>query len=103
MPELLITKYKRMVNSKMTISEMARIRGVSRQAVSKYFKKHKLEPFRRPPAALNTIAERIEYHLECAKNLRDLFNYVIEKQELYSLEMAQKSISAFFREKGVSQ
>jgi predicted transcriptional regulator len=101
MPELLINKYKRMIRSKMTISEIARKRGVSRQAVSSYFKKHKLEPFRPPPAALNTVAERIEYHLECAKNMQELLNYLIQKQELYSLGVAQKSISKFLREKGV--
>jgi AcrR family transcriptional regulator len=97
----LAKQYSRMAQNKMTISEIARKRGVSRQAVSKYFKKYKLKPFRKSPKAFDAVAERIEYHLQCAKNLRELLEYLMEREELYSLEMAQKAISKLLRERSL--
>jgi predicted transcriptional regulator len=90
--------YKKLLERGVPRAEIARRLGVSRQAVSKWAQRHGMPRILDKPLIAQKISKQVEFHLECARNLNQLAQYLIREVELLSLENASKTIDKLIKE-----
>lgn len=95
-------RYKKMIDAGLSMAEMGKRLNISRQGVDNALRKHGLRErfifMQKKPVSIDALNLRIMYHLESARNLRKLANFLINEIEVASLESVSNALAKLIKE-----